>query len=326
MAVDESKKLDKLANEDNDGDQAAMESVVDAEAAQVVAEKTEVSATNPGKAFAKAGKRSAKAADEAEAKEEKEARKAMTEEEKAEVKMRQPKPTARPKIERRGKKFRDAAKQIEAGKQYAIDEAIELAKKTSPVKFDASVELHVNLSVDPRHADQNIRDTVQLPAGTGKTIKIAVFAEADDAEAAKKAGADITGIEEITALLDKGTLDFDVLIATPAQMPKLGRYARMLGPRGLMPNPKSGTVNTDVAKAVSDAKAGKVEYRVDSTGIIHLSVGKVSFTADQLRQNIDAVMKSLRGNKPSSVKGTYIKAVHLTTSMGPSIDLNPNEA
>lgn len=322
MAVDESKKLDQL----EDGDQAAAESVIDAETAQVVAEKTEMSVTNPGKAFAKAGKRSAAAAAEAEAKEEKEVRKAMTEEEKAEIKQHQPKPTARPKLERRGKKFRDAAKLVDADKQYTLAEAIELAGKTNPVKFDASVELHVNLSVDPRHADQNIRDTVQLPAGTGKTIKIAVFAEADDAEAAKKAGADIVGIEEVTQLLDKGTLDFDVLVATPSQMPKLGRYARMLGPRGLMPNPKSGTVNADVAKAVADAKAGKVEYRVDSTGIIHLGVGKVSFTADQLRQNIDAVMKSLRGNKPSSVKGTYIKAVHLATSMGPSIEVNPSEA
>lgn len=158
-----------------------------------------------------------------------------------------------------------------------------------------------------------------LPAGTGKTVKVAVF---DDE---KVEGADIAGVEAVTKLLDKGDLSFDILIATPAQMPKLGKYARVLGPRGLMPNPKSGTVTPDVAKAVKEAKAGRVEYRVDSTGIVHLGVGKVSFDAAKLEQNLQAVFASIKANKPASVKGTYVKAVHLTTSMGPSITIAISE-
>src|SRR6185369_380380 len=166
---------------------------------------------------------------------------------------------------------------IEKDKQYSVKEALELAIKTSPVKFDATVELHVNLGVDPRQADQNVRDNVVLPAGTGKTIRIAVLAEADDAAAAKKAGADIAGMEDLLKDIEKGIINFDTLIATPALMAKLGKYARVLGPKGLMPNPKSGTVTPDVVKAVEQAKAGRVEYRVDSTGIVHVAFGKVSF-------------------------------------------------
>ncbi|HSX36648.1 MAG TPA: 50S ribosomal protein L1 [Patescibacteria group bacterium] len=225
-------------------------------------------------------------------------------------------------MERRSKSFRKAAEQIETGKAYGLDEAVKLAKSTSTVKFDATVELHVNLGVDPKQADQNIRDSLVLPAGTGKTVRIAVFAEAEDAATAKKAGADIAGADELTKDLEKGVMNFDVLIATPAQMPKLGKYARVLGPRGLMPNPKSGTVTTDIAKAVAEAKAGRVEYRVDSTGIVHLGVGKVSFSADQLTQNIQAVLASLKAQKPHSLKGAYVKAIHLTTTMGPSITID----
>jgi len=173
--------------------------------------------------------------------------------------------------------------------------------------------------VDPRQADQNIRDNLVLPAGTGKKVRIAV---SDDE---KVADADLNGVEAITKQLEKGELNFDVLIATPAQMPKLGKYARMLGPRGLMPNPKSGTVTTDISKAVHDAKAGRVEYRVDTTGIVHLGIGKVSFTKAQLLENGQAVLASIRAAKPASLKGTYLQAVFLTTTMGPSITVSASE-
>ncbi|HSH18188.1 MAG TPA: 50S ribosomal protein L1 [Candidatus Saccharimonadales bacterium] len=220
---------------------------------------------------------------------------------------------------RQGKKFRGAAEQVDKTKVYSLDEAMELATKTSPVKFDATVELHVNLRVDPRHADQNIRDNFVLPQGTGKEVRVVVFADVDDAAAAKTAGADVAGLEDVTKLLDKGDLNFDILIATPSQMAKLGKYARALGPRGLMPNPKSGTVTTDVAKAVKEAKAGRVEYRVDSTGIVHLGIGKVSFGRDRLMENAQAILANIKGNKPASVKGSYVKAIHVSTSMGPSM-------
>ena len=272
------------------------------------------------KSTAKAGKRSHKALEEAAEKEAKEERKISGEEK--ETKPKHVAKPARSKLERRGKNFRKAAEQIEAGKAYGLDEAVKLAQSTSTVKFDATVEMHINLGVDPRQADQNIRDSLVLPAGTGKSVRVAVFAEAEDASAAEKAGADISSAEAITKDLEKGVMNFDVLIATPAQMPKLGKYARVLGPRGLMPNPKSGTVTTDIAKAVAEAKAGRVEYRVDSTGIVHLGIGKVSFTTAQLTDNANAVVASIKANKPSSLKGVYIKSMHLTTSMGPSIRID----
>ncbi len=277
-------------------------------------------ATEPGEEpqVAKAGKRSAKALKEAEEKEAKEERKASNEE--ADQKPKVVIPPTRSRLERRAKGYRKSAEQLEVGKAYTLDEAVVLAQKTSSVKFDATVELHVNLGVDPRHADQNIRDNLVLPAGTGKKIRIAVFS--DDAAAAKKAGADIAGIEDVTQQLEKGVIDFDVLIATPASMPKLGKYARTLGPRGLMPNPKSGTVTPDVDKAVAEAKAGRVEYRVDTNGIIHLGIGKVSFTSPQLTENVQAVIASVKANKPQSVKGNYIKSVYLTSSMGPSVAID----
>lgn len=277
------------------------------------------------KTTAKAGKRSAKAVKETEEKQAKEERKAQATEEQEEAKPKQVAKPTRSRLERQGKKFREAAKLVEKDKTYSLAEAVELAQKTNPAKFDATVELHVNLNVDPRHADQNIRDNLVLPAGTGKDVRVAVFADVDDAAAAKKAGADISGVEDLLKDLDKGIMNFDVLIATPSQMPKLGKYARALGPRGLMPNPKSGTVTTDVAKAVSEAKAGRVEYRVDSTGIIHLGIGKVSFDKAKLLENAQAVAASIRGNKPSSVKGVYVKAVYISTTMGPSVAITPNE-
>lgn len=281
--------------------------VVEAEAIATEAAET--------KNTAKAGKRSAKALKEVAEKQAKEDRKVHAAEVEAEA-AEKPKQHARPartRLERSGKKFRDAAAKVEKDKAYTPAEALELAVVTSPVKFDATVEVHINLAVDPKIADQNIRDNFVLPAGTGKAVRVAVFA--DDAIA----GADVTGIDAITAELEKGSIPFDILIATPATMPKLGKYARLLGPRGLMPNPKSGTVTTDVTKAVKEAKAGRVEYRVDSTGIVHLGIGKVSFGKDRLLENFQAVISSVKGNKPASVKGAYIKSVHVTTTMGPSV-------
>lgn len=294
--------------------------IAEIEAAIAEAEKHEVREAH----VAKAGKRSQKALDEAEAKAEKEARKeagdTTPQDEDAEAHVKKgPKPVTRPKIERRGKKYQDAAKKIEKDKVYSLADALKLATETSPVKFDASVEVHVRLGVDPRQADQNIRATVALPHGTGKTVRVAVFAPEGDHEAAKKAGADIVGDETFITQLEKEVLDFDILVATPQYMPKLGKFARLLGPRGLMPNPKSGTVATDVAKAVAEAKAGKIEYRVDKQAIVHLSVGKVSFGADKLQDNAKAFFDSLNAQKPASLKGAYVKSIAVTTTMGPGI-------
>jgi len=257
---------------------------------------------------AKAGKRSAKAVAEVEEKEVKEARKA--EADTTEAKAKPAAKPARSKAERAGKKYREALKLIDKTKVYSIAEAADLAVKTSPTKFDATVEMHINLGVDPKQADQNVRGTLSLPAGTGKTVRVAAFAEADDAAKATAAGA---------ALLDKESLDFDVLVASPKLMPQLGKYARLLGPRGLMPNPKSGTVTIDVAAAVKEAKAGRIEYRVDPAGIVHLGIGKVSFGPEKLAQNAEAILAHIRSSKPSSLKGNYINNVTLTTTMGPSI-------
>lgn len=276
----------------------------------------------------KAGKHSEKGLKEAEEKAAKLEAQKHRDEEKAEAeadkKPKQPQRVTN-KLDRAAKGYRKSAELFEKGKVYGLKEALELAVKTSHVKFDATVELHVNLGVDPRQADQNLRDTIQLPAGTGKTVRVAVLAEADDAAVAKKAGADIAGSDDFLAQLDKNVIDFDILISTPAMMAKLGKYARVLGPKGLMPNPKSGTVTTDVAKAVAESKAGRVEYRVDSTGIIHVGVGKVSFGADNLYKNVRAVFASIKQNKPSSLKSSYVQAIHLATTMGPSIKVELSE-
>jgi len=273
---------------------------------------------------AKAGKRSEKSLKEAEEKAEKDARKEAGDTtpnnpEAEAVKKKGPTPKARTRLERRGKNYRKVAEKLEAGKTYNLDEAIKLAVETNPVKFDASVEVHVRLGVDPRQADQNIRTTVALPNGTGKSVRVAVYAPEDQHAAAKKAGADVVGDEDFLKQLDKGTIDFDILVATPAYMPKLGKYARVLGPKGLMPNPKSGTVAANVGKAVTEAKAGKVEYRVDKQSIVHLSIGKVSFGAEKLTENARAFFASLQSQKPSSLKGSYILSTTIATTMGPGI-------
>ena len=292
-----------------------VEAVEVAEIVEEVAEEVEK--------FAKSGKRSKKHAEEVAEKEAKEARKAAGDTTPLDgseaVVKKGPKPITRPRLERRGKKYQEAAKKVEKDTVYGLSDALKLATETNPAKFDASVEVHTRLGVDPRQADQNIRSTVILPNGTGKDVKVAVFAPESEHKVAKDAGANIVGDEEFLKQLDKEELNFDVLIATPAYMPKLGKYARLLGPRGLMPNPKAGTVAADVAKAVSEAKAGKVEYRVDKQAIVHLSIGKVSFGAEKLEENAKAFFDSLASQKPSSIKGAYVKSVSIATSQGPSI-------
>lgn len=270
--------------------------------------------------FAKSGKKSKKHLEEVKAEEERQARK--VERAAAEAAGDKPKgaaPVTRPRIERRGKKYQEAFKQVEKGKTYSLKDAIELAIKTSPVKFDATLEIHARLGVDPRQADQNIRTTLVLPHGNGKTVRVAVFAPADVCKAAKAAGADIAEDEEFLKQLEKGVTDFDVLISTPQYMPKLGKFARVLGPKGLMPNPKAGTVTMDVEKAVKESKAGKVEYRVDKQAIVHIGVGKVSFGTEKLLDNANAFFDSLKSQKPNSLKGSYVKSVFIATTMGPSI-------
>ena len=298
--------------------EAAIAGAAPAETAEVATEEVAEEAHT-----AKAGKRSAKAIAETEAKLEKEARKeagdTTPQDGSEEVVKKGPKPVTRTTLERRGKNYRKVAEKIEAAKLYTLEEAVKLAAETNPAKFDASVEIHVRLNVDPRQADQNIRTTVSLPHGTGKTIRVAVFAPEADHKAAKDAGADVIGDETFIAQLDKEVIDFDILVATPQYMPKLGKYARLLGPRGLMPNPKSGTVATDVAKAVKEAKAGKVEYRVDKQAIVHLGVGKVSFGAEKLTDNAKAFFESLQSQKPSSLKGGFVKTITISTTMGPGV-------
>ncbi len=274
---------------------------------------------------AKAGKRSVKGLKEAEAKIAKEIRKKTTAETAIVEKPTKTVKKSKSRLEQRGKKYRQLAVQIEKGKIYNLMPALELVTKTNPTKFDATVEMHIRLNVDPKHADQNVRDSISLPAGTGKTIRIAVFADADVAASAKQAGADIAGLTDITELIDKNKLDFDILISSPNLMPQLGKYAKILGPRGLMPNPKSGTVTNDIDKAVREAKGGRVEYRADSSGIVHVGIGKVSFGAQKLQQNAEALLSNIKSNRPASVKSTFIRSIYLSTSMGPSVSVNTNE-
>ncbi len=222
-----------------------------------------------------------------------------------------------------GKKYNDSAKLIETGKFYDTEEAVAVAVKTGTAKFDETVEIHVRLGVDSRHADQQVRGAVILPNGTGKTVKTLVFAKGDKADAAKEAGSDFVGAEELVAKIqNENWLDFDVVIATPDMMGVVGRLGKVLGPRGLMPTPKAGTVTPDVAKAVTEAKAGKIEYRLDKTNIIHCPIGKVSFGAEKLQENLDALMSAIVKAKPASTKGQYIKSCVIATTMGPGIKLN----
>lgn len=317
MAEDEAKKLEttEVVAEN------ATEVETDAKVEAAAETNAEAEATAEPETFAKSGKKSKKHIEEVKAEEERQARKEERKAEEAAVKPKGATPVTRPRIERRGKKYQEAAKLVEKNKVYTLSEALELALKTSPVKFDASVEIHTRLGVDPRQADQNIRTTLVLPNGNGKTVRVAVFAPLDVCKAAKAAGADIAEDEEFLKQLEKGTINFDVLIATPQYMPKLGKFARLLGPKGLMPNPKAGTVTMDVEKAVKEAKAGKVEYRVDKQAIVHIGVGKTSFGVEKLAENANAFFDSLKAQKPNTLKGSYVKSVFITTTMGPSIQI-----
>lgn len=222
-----------------------------------------------------------------------------------------------------GKKYNESAKLIEKGKLYDDEEAVDVAVKTGTAKFDETVEIHVRLGVDSRHADQQVRGAVVLPNGTGKTVRTLVFAKGDNAKAAEEAGSDYVGAEELVAKIqNENWLDFDVVIATPDMMGTVGRLGKVLGPRGLMPSPKAGTVTPDVTKAVTEAKAGKIEYRLDKTNIIHCPIGKVSFGAEKLKENLDALMSAIVKAKPASTKGQYIKSCVIATTMGPGIKLN----
>ena len=225
---------------------------------------------------------------------------------------------------KRSKTYRAAAEKIEDGRIYTPLEAVRLAKETSPTKFDATVEVAMRLGVDPRKADQIVRGTVNLPHGTGKSPRVAVFASGAKAEEATAAGADVVGSDDLVAQIQGGFLDFDAAVATPDQMAKVGRIARILGPRGLMPNPKTGTVTMDIGRAVSDIKGGKINFRVDKQANLHLVIGKASFSEQQLAENYAAVLDEVLRAKPSAAKGRYLKKVTVTTTMGPGVPVDPN--
>lgn len=224
---------------------------------------------------------------------------------------------------KRGKKYQDAAKLIEADKLYSADEAMELVKKTATAKFDETIELHVRLGVDPKYADQQVRGAIVLPHGTGKSARVLVFAKGEKVKEAEDAGADYVGSDEIVAKIQGGWFDFDVAVATPDMMGTVGRLGKVLGPRGLMPNPKLGTVTMDLAKAISEIKAGKVEYRTDKAGNVHVPIGKASFEPSKLADNMKALMETLIRVRPPAAKGQYVKTITVVSTMGPGIPIAP---
>ncbi len=225
-----------------------------------------------------------------------------------------------------GKKYKEAAKQIDNGKLYDPAEAVELVKKTATARFDETVEAAVRLGVDPKHADQMVRGAVVLPHGTGKTARVLVFAKGEKAKEAEEAGADIVGAEDVIARIQEGWLDFDVAVATPDMMGMVGKLGKILGPKGLMPNPKTGTVTFEVRNAVREIKAGKIEYRVDKAGIIHAPIGKVSFDTAKLVENFHTLMEALVKARPAAAKGQYVRSVTLSSTMGPGVRVNPHRA
>ena len=225
-----------------------------------------------------------------------------------------------------GKKYQDGAKEIDRSVLLEPTEAVALVKRVAPAKFDETVEIAVRLGVDPRHADQQVRGAVVLPNGTGKTSKVLVFAKGEKHKEAENAGADFVGAEDMIEKIQGGWLDFDVAIATPDMMGAVGKLGRVLGPRGLMPNPKTGTVTYDVEKAVNEVKAGKIEYRTDKAGIIHAPIGKVSFEIEKLTENLQTLMDVLVRAKPSATKGTYLKSITVSSTMGPGVKINPLKA
>ena len=225
---------------------------------------------------------------------------------------------------KRGKKYIEAAKLVDRQKLYEVKEAIDLVQKTSITKFDSMVEAHIRLGVDSRHADQQVRGAVVLPHGTGRSVRVLVFAKGDKATEAEKAGADYVGAEELVAKIQsENWFEFDVVVATPDMMSVVGRIGRVLGPKGLMPNPKAGTVTADVTKAIADIKAGKIEYRLDRTNIMHVPIGKVSFGTDKLSENFQVLLGAVIKAKPAAAKGTYLRSITLASTMGPGVKVNP---
>lgn len=224
---------------------------------------------------------------------------------------------------KRGKRYEALAELYDKNTQYEIDEAVAIVKKAATAKFDETVELHIKLGVDSRHADQQVRNTVVLPHGTGRDVRVAVFAKGEKVQEALDAGADFAGEDLVDRVQNEGWMDFDVAIATPDMMGQVGKIGRALGPRGLMPNPKTGTVTMDVAKAVKEAKSGKVEYRTDKQNIVHVPVGKASFTEDQLFDNVKTLLAAVIKDKPASAKGKYLRSVTVTSTMGPGVKINP---
>lgn len=224
-----------------------------------------------------------------------------------------------------GKKYREGAKLIDRAKLYETSEALDLCVKTGTAKFDETVEVHVKLGVDSRHADQQVRGAIVLPNGTGKTVRVLAICKGDQADAAQAAGADFIGAEEMVQKIQGGWMDFDVVITTPNMMGVVGRLGKILGPRGLMPNPKAGTVTMDVARAVQEAKAGKIEYRLDKTNIIHCPIGKVSFGQEKLMENFNTLLGAIVKAKPAAAKGQYIRSCVVASTMGPGIRINPNK-
>jgi large subunit ribosomal protein L1 len=229
---------------------------------------------------------------------------------------------------KRGRKYEEAAAKVDRSKNYSRAEAVKLIKDTVTTKFDPTVEVHMRLGVDPRHADQQVRDVVVLPHGLGKTVRVLVFAEGEDANAAREAGADIVADDEVIKRITEGWTDFDVAIAVPSMMGKVGRLGRVLGPRGLMPNPRAGTVApaADLPRLIDEAKAGRVEFRVDKTSNLHAPIGRASFTEEQLLENLTAFINAVKRARPSAAKGTYIQKVTVANTMGPGIRLDPVEA
>ena len=234
-------------------------------------------------------------------------------------------PQKQGKGKKRGKRYRALAAKVERTKAYTPAEAVKLVKETAQAKFDTSVDLHLRMGVDPRHAEQMVRGSAVLPNGTGKSVRVAVFAQGDKAREAQAAGADTVGADDLAKRIEGGWLDFDVAIATPDMMGAVGKLGRILGPRGLMPNPKVGTVTFDVGNAVREAKGGKIEYRVEKAGIVHARIGKISFGSEKLRENAWALLELIQKLKPSSAKGAYMKSIAVSTTLSPSIKIDVNE-
>lgn len=228
-------------------------------------------------------------------------------------------------MSKRGKRFEDSQKKVEFGKLYDVKEGVALVKETSTAKFDETIEAHIRLGVDPRHADQQVRATVVLPHGTGKSQKILVFATGEKEKEALDAGADYAGLDELVTKVQSGWMDFDIVVATPDTMGKVGKLGKVLGPRGLMPNPKTGTVTNDVTKAIEEIKAGKIEFRVDKGGILHVGFGKASFGVEKLEENFVSFMDAVMKVKPNSAKGQYLKSITIKSTMGPGVKINPSD-